>query len=81
VSAEEGPFVANDNSDSRYASMAGDGIHYHTASGLLQTRDIATISEGSGVQALVVLRLNVAPEKFMSPIAHSPMTLSPPAAV
>ncbi len=32
-------------------------------------------------QAPVIPRLNVAAEKIMSPIEHSPMTLSPLAAV
>jgi hypothetical protein len=49
---------------------------------LLEIGDRAIIDRGfQRIEAPVIPKLDVAPEKKMSPIAHSPMTLSPLAAV
>jgi hypothetical protein len=50
--------------------------------GLRQAKDIAIMySRFMRFKPLAISKLNVAAEKIMSPIAHSPMTLSPLAAV
>jgi hypothetical protein len=62
-------------------AQLAEAAYVHAARLALNQRYSDNVLGTTGVHAPVIPRLNAAPEKAMSPIAHSPMTLSLLAAV